>query len=425
MYKRKRKSSFFSTILGLLLVVLICGAIFSMFNFQEKTPVKTKPDITIHENELNSEIIMREDENGVYMLLNGDVAFDIYPNIIMLDYIGNTCVVTPESIVAAKIIADDNTSSIQYVATFNNLVFKFDELIEGTFPVTLYVEYGNSKLVANTDLSITYKEFVNTGFNAIELIDENPNVYSAFYMWSDGENNYYSYDKNNFIWNKETLSWDEVSWNGLESLWGSQIWSDGENVYYTSLSELSYVLNKETGTWEEKKWNGLEYFNGSYIWSVGDNIFYSYYDTSSTTSTFNYQYILDKETDTWIEMNWGGYNLILASHTWTDGENVYYSFSTTQLVLNKETYTWEPSSFTGKPHFHGDVVWTDGENVYYNSYTSICLLNKNTNYWKNTKAEWDYPVQFSAGFSSETGVWTDGVNYYLTMKNQTYKFVRK
>ncbi len=275
-----------------------------------------------------------------------------------------------------------------------------------------FILNGNMYKFVRKDIA-EERPFLNE-YNSLELIDENPDVFSAYYMWSDGENNYYSYDKNHFIWNKETLSWDEISWNGLESFWGSTVWTDGENIYCTSTTK-SYVLNKETSTWEEKTWNGVQYFDGSYIWSDGDNIFYSKKGET--------QLVLNKETDTWEEMIWGGYSDIRGSYVWTDGENYYYSEATTQLVLNKETYTWEPSSFTGKPHFHGDVVWTDGYNVYYNSYTSQCILDKETNHWE--QKVWDTDVSFSAGFSSETGVWTDGVNYYLTMQYKTYKFIHK
>ena len=430
---KKRKNGFIYTIISLLVVILVVGAVFSLFNFksQDKLDSQIKPDMTIYERDLNEQLNLNfeistcEEVDYVYLCLNGSLLFDFLPYSYELRYLGtDSYVLSKPSITTIKVIADDFTSSIKYLATFNNSRVIYYKGTEGTFPITFYARTEGNHLHEEVSLEFTYTDFAKAGFNTIELIDENSSVYSGFYIWSDGENNYYSYDKTHFVWNKETLSWDEMTWNGLESFWGSSVWTDGENIYLTTdgSSPKSYVLNKETSTWEEKTWNGLEYFNGSYIWTDGDKIFYSYYDTKNETPEFNYQYVLDKETDTWTEMNWGGYNLIQASHTWTDNENIYYSYSTTQLVLNKETYTWEPSSFTGKPYFHGDVVWSDGENVYYNSYTSQCLLNKDNHFWK--VKTWDAPVSFSAGFSSETGVWTDGVNYYLTMKYQTYKFVR-
>ena len=102
------------------------------------------------------------------------------------------------------------------------------------------------------------------------------------------------------------------------SYFGSPIWTDSDNVYY-SLGNYQYILDKATSTWNTKTWNGYSSITGSYVWTDGD---YVYYSNASN------QYILDKATSTWNKKNWDGYyTSIDGSYVWTDGVNYYY-FST-------------------------------------------------------------------------------------------------
>ena len=63
------------------------------------------------------------------------------------------------------------------------------------------------------------------------------------------------------------------TWTGLRSFNGSEIWTDGENIYY-SYQTKHYVLDKATSTWSKKTWYGLSSFAGSNIWTDGENIYY-------------------------------------------------------------------------------------------------------------------------------------------------------
>ena len=118
-------------------------------------------------------------------------------------------------------------------------------------------------------------------------------------------------------------TWSTKTWTGLTNFSGSGIWTDGDNIYYSSVN-AHYVLDKSTSTWSKKTWTGLTNFSGNNIWTDGDNIYFS--DTSA-------QYVLDKSTSTWSTKTWTGLIGINGNNIWTDGDNIYYSFSRSQYYL--------------------------------------------------------------------------------------------
>lgn len=69
-------------------------------------------------------------------------------------------------------------------------------------------------------------------------------------------------------------TWLPKNWNGLTNFTGSNIWTDGTNIYCGN-GNNHYILDKATSTWSTKTWSGLTSFNGNYIWTDGDNIYYS------------------------------------------------------------------------------------------------------------------------------------------------------
>ena len=83
------------------------------------------------------------------------------------------------------------------------------------------------------------------------------------------------------------------TWSGFTKVSGSVIWTDGDNIYYSSGTE-QYVLDKSTSTWNPKTWSGLESFRGDWVWTDGDNIYYS------NSSVW---YVLDKSIPTTKEQN--------------------------------------------------------------------------------------------------------------------------
>ena len=229
--------------------------------------------------------------------------------------------------------------------------------------------------------------------------------FNGEYVWTDGENIYYSYGTTKYVLDKLTSTWSVKSWTGLTSIYGNYIWTDGDNIYYsTGLSQ--YVLDKSTSTWSTKSWTGLTNFNGSRIWTDGENIYYSYNLD---------QYILNKSTSTWSTKSWTGLTTINGQHIWTDGDNIYYSNGSNQYVLNKTMSTWSAKTWTGLTNFNGNNIWTDGENIYYSNGSTQYVLNKSTSTW--SAKTW-------TGLTSLYGsyTWTDGENIYHSDSNNQYKF---
>ena len=165
------------------------------------------------------------------------------------------------------------------------------------------------------------------------------NGLASFYggnVWTDGENIYLSRYTVQYVLNKETSTWEPKTWNGLSDLFISEkfhsdyIWTDGENIYLSSFKwnnddeNCDYVLDKETSTWKPKLWiynYGILVPNsqsGDDIWTDGENIYYSRGSRQS---------VLNKETSTWEPKTWNGATVsqFEGKFIWTDGENIYHS----------------------------------------------------------------------------------------------------
>jgi hypothetical protein len=96
--------------------------------------------------------------------------------------------------------------------------------------------------------------------------------------------------------NKSTSTWVQKKWNGIENFeyfYGEYIWSDGDNIYY-SFNNDQYILDKSTSTWNTKTWN-INISYPSYIWTDADgDVYYSY--------SYNEDYILNKSTLEWEQI---------------------------------------------------------------------------------------------------------------------------
>ena len=69
-------------------------------------------------------------------------------------------------------------------------------------------------------------------------------------------------------------TWSTKTWTGLMNFYGAYVWTDGDNIYYSD-EDAQYVLDKSTSTWSSKTWSGLTSFDRPHIWTDGDNIYYS------------------------------------------------------------------------------------------------------------------------------------------------------
>ena len=140
------------------------------------------------------------------------------------------------------------------------------------------------------------------------------------YFWSDGLNIYYS-NTHKFV--KDSNSWVEETFtvpSGFTGFKGEFVWTDGNHIYYSE-RRTEYVYSQTVyrnyhmilngSTWSNITWNGLTDFNGTDIWTDGDNIYCG-------------NYILDITTRTWIPVG-DGTIIKGSSFIWSDGTNVYYS----------------------------------------------------------------------------------------------------
>lgn len=260
------------------------------------------------------------------------------------------------------------------------------------------------------------------GFNSVD----------GRYVWTDGDNYYYSLNANQYMLNKDTNAWEAVTWtfaDGISTnIFGRYVWTDGENVYYNSGSpnDRSLYLDKETKTWYPKTWTGLTGFSGDDIWHRGDNIYYSngsdHYELNIATSTWsaktwygdlvdnnnqirfygNYiwhiddicyysslygdQYVLEPESDTWETMTWvGDYTTFSRVDVWNIGNRYYVSSGTNQYELIDGTNQWIEKTWNGLTSLDGIFIKEIYGKYYYLRIATQYVLSEQsiiTQYWK-------------------------------------------
>ena len=72
--------------------------------------------------------------------------------------------------------------------------------------------------------------------------------FDSRYIWTDGNNTYYSWTHTNYVLDKVTSTWEFKEWNNWDDIDGEQVWTDGSNVYYSNGSD-QYVLAKTLKTY--------------------------------------------------------------------------------------------------------------------------------------------------------------------------------
>ena len=217
-------------------------------------------------------------------------------------------------------------------------------------------------------------------------------------------NAYLYYSSNRYVFDKVTKTFKKttINYSYGSSEYKSYFWNEGVHIYYSrGTTQLEY--DKVSGTWSEKVWNGLTSFNGWNIWTDGSSIYYS--------NGSSQQYVLDKSTSTWVVKTWSGYSNFSGVDIWTDGEKYYYSYSSTQYELDSELGVWFPR--TWNINFNGYYVWTDGENIYYSNGSTHYILDKETSTW--TQKSWGGLTSFNA-----PSIWTDGENIYYSNGSTHY-----
>ena len=270
-------------------------------------------------------------------------------------------------------------------------------------------KYGDSYYAFGEEEEDFFKlNTITNTWEKVEDIDhEYDNIYLWFssYVWTVGDKVYSSTGNEHYVFNPESNTWSEKTWNGLENFMGSDIWTDGKDYYYSN-SENQYYLDVETDTWLKMDWTGLTNFSVSNIWKMNGNYYYSKHDM---------QYVLDVDTHTWNTMVWQGLIYFSGEDIWENNGKYYWqkysdSSEIEQYELDVDTLTWKPKywNFENGCTLGGADVWSDGENYYVSNGTDQYILDVESRTWK--------PMVWNSNSDKINGtrIWSDGVNYYCS-----------
>ena len=240
------------------------------------------------------------------------------------------------------------------ITTKGGTVSQGDGLEEFASDIGTIPSGGGVELSKNISCKPITNTLYSSGLWAVKTWNENVNGAD---VWTDGENIYYSSGTSQYVLDKTTSTWNVKTWN--ENVNGANVWTDGENIYF-SADNNKYILDKATSTWNVKTWGWTGFMNGRNIWTDGTNIYYS--DGTS-------QYVLDKSTSTWSTKTWSNLTNFYAENIWTDGANIYHSRNGTTYILVNDTWvgkTWV--GISSNADLTGSHIWTDGDNIYYSAW---------------------------------------------------------
>lgn len=260
----------------------------------------------------------------------------------------------------------------------------------------------------------------------IEKVWNGLSNFNGAYIWTDGTNIYYSDESSQYVLNRDTDTWVEKTWDGIDTslFYGSYVWTDGTNIYYSIYDSGEYynkVLNKNTGRWEEKVWNGLPdysyYFSGFDIWTDGTDIYFSTYDGGGLNL------ILDKATSTWSEISiiedvYSDEFNFYGSNSWVDGTITYiagYSGSDA-YVFNKNAHTANLKQNWSNWEGWFSNVWNDGNNIYSSDGDSQKYYDRDTDSWKDQQWAGENEIY-------SYGIWKDGDHVYYSYEGNNYELV--
>ncbi len=278
-----------------------------------------------------------------------------------------------------------------------------------------YIFYGwdfnNEPITKDTVINAIVKEckFEPTTFNNSE------NVYGSN-IWTDSKNIYYSSTELEYVLDKETNTWDEKTWN-INGIYAEYIWNAEEKTFFNDANK-SYKLNIELGEWEEVEWhylvggtpipynfygNAVRKINGNYYYLSNKSVFLL--DTQNLT--------LKKVSSEDISSTFPGGSF--ASSYWTDGVNLYHSNGTSnQYIYNFDLRIWEETNWNIL--VNGQYVWNCGQNTYYSNGNEQYILDVDTGNW--IENEWMGII----GLEKDK-VWTDGTNIYYSNGSEQYVLV--
>ena len=219
----------------------------------------------------------------------------------------------------------------------------------------VYYSNGSTQKVLDKDTS-TWNDKTWSGltnFDGRYVKNLNGRIYAAWNI-----NTAYSLDVQGSAWNV-VYNWNPIN---LMNVFGFN------NVFYGFIDNIKhYIYDSNADSWSETLITGPTSLNPANIWSDGDNIYYSY---------GSIQLVLDKTANVWRKKTWSGITRFSGQYIWSDGETCYYSASSTQYVLNKELSLWYTTSWTGITSFSREKIWDDGETIYYTNELTSYKLEK-------------------------------------------------
>lgn len=260
-------------------------------------------------------------------------------------------------------------------------------------------------------------------------------------FYSKPKYNTYNYDAEEMYYDsyrtiKYTTDWKNYTWQNLPNgISKGDIWQDNDGNIYASNQSLQCKLNKQTFTWEPITWKRLTSFYRQGIWTDGKKMYYSGSIWNSEQKKWEYVNYKLGDNYTWELIEWKGLDTLITdggglrgSDIWTDGEKIYCS---TQLivsggttkyynyVLNPDTFTWSPQTWEGITNIQTGKLFHYKEQVLYCVYydsatqnvtTDYYTLNIGTNKW--TKHNWPDGI-----YIDPLDIWSDGNDYYCSSQD--------
>lgn len=224
-------------------------------------------------------------------------------------------------------------------------------------------------------------------------------------VWTDGDNIYFTSGRGSYILNKETSTWEEIDL-GAGNITTDDMWTDGENTYAYVYGGAGYIFDKKKKKWLPKEFN-VSFNGGGAVWTDGENI-YAYNGAN--------EYLWNKENQSWEVIPSNVPQNFASILVWSDGTNTYCSNNGNNYVLDKATHTWSAKEWNGLTNINGSFVWFDGKNVHYSDGSSIpqnikhYVLDIETSTWE------EISYSSEVGYFTGNNVWTDGENVYISYK---------
>lgn len=266
------------------------------------------------------------------------------------------------------------------------------------------VDYLQEKITATTNFIALFEKLDFIKLNT-------PKPIAADYCFTFKNNIYGVVNDNNttkiYIYRPETDIWEDSQIGGLDGITigrTKDIWSDGENLYFSFNSLFQKIFDEETNSFIQYSWNedGYPYPMGQLIWTDGEN----YYESNLK--------ILDKENNSWVKsnLNWD-INEFSVDNIVTVGNTIYYLSETNQYIFDKTTKSWNEINLSNFPSdYYGPNFWSDGENLYYSDGNTQLILDKSGVFINKKWTGIDEPDGYQFINLNNTIYYFQGPNFY-------------